>query len=476
MNIPTRNSLRRGESLAVSVIGGRLTRRTGSTLTEVLMSLMIMGIGVVSLATLFPISALRTLEATHMTNSVIGRYNAEALLDAMPELVFDPDGLPATRHTGQNYLVDPLGVLDLQQQLTLAVNDPLLTQFEYSRPATVTWPDPRFRTRYLGDTDIVANRSLFPDIDVARQLATLSDTLSEHGEGFATAYTLNSVTFPVEVKLNALADSVAAAQSVGSSDSGWQLTIFDQSGDFSEVRPVLVPLPTGANPAGQTVSFAEALPAGLTPGLIRIETVDQFYSFLYSVRNRGQSANVDVVVFFKRDFNELSQQVYVGDLRRFTLGADGQPGVTGVDDNGNDSSGAGDEDVGEIGYPNSDDARNSQVVIDWDIGLYTPPAGWPAGDPFPPAPPLRKGGYLYDPLNGLWYRIRSVDAVTPARDTAALVTLEDHIRRENTEDLNNSGGIDLSGEDRDNDNAVDRGGVIIPKGVLAVFPLETKSP
>ena len=334
-------------------------------------------------------------------------------------------------------------------------------------PSAVTWPPTRIRTRYLGDADAVANRFLFSNIDVARQLTTLSDTLSQHGAGYATASSTGtptvagSVTFPAEVKLNALADSVTAALAAGSADSGWQLTIFDQSGDYSEIRSVQV---VSGNPAGQKVSFIEPLPTGMTPGLIRIETVDQFYSFAFSVRNRGQSANVDVVVFFKRDFNELSQQVYVGDLRRFTLGTDGAPGVGGADDN---STGAADDDVGEIGYPGSDDARNYQVVIDWNPALYPNK---------PERPPLREGGYLYDPLNGLWYRIRTVGDVTPARDTAALLTLEDPIRRDNTEDVNESGSIDLSGEDRNGNSALDRGGVIIPKGVLAVFPLETKSP
>lgn len=461
MKTSKRNNPFRQQSLSQPTRDQRDVRRTGTTLAEVLMSLMVMGIGVVSLATLFPISALRTLEATHMTNSTILRYNAEGLLDAMRNLVFDPDGIPATRHTGQNYLVDPLGVLDLQEQLGLPINDPLLVQFEYNRPSSVTWPLPSIRTRYLGDADVVANRFLLTNIDVARELTTLSDTLSQHGEGFATAFTLNSVEFPPEVKLNALADSVTATLTAGLTDSGWQLTIFDQSGNYSETRAVEV---VSGNPAGQSVSFVEPLPSGMTPGLVRIETVDQFYSFAFSVRNRGRSANVSVVVFFKRDFNELSQQVYVGDLRRFTLGVDGAPGIAGVDEN---NTGAADDDVGEIGYPGSDDARNHQVLVDWDPTLYaTAPA----------APPLKKGGFVYDPLNGLWYRIREIGDATPARDTAALLTLEDPIRRDNTEDLDDSGSLNLDGEDRNGDGALDRAGVIIPKGVLSVFPLETKSP
>ena len=90
--------------------------RTGVTLMEVLMSVMIMSIGVVSLASLFPISILRGVQATKLTNATVLRYNAEALIDAIPQaLVFDPDGtLNANGHIAhqrrnRKYVVDPLG-------------------------------------------------------------------------------------------------------------------------------------------------------------------------------------------------------------------------------------------------------------------------------------------------------------------------------------------------------------------------------
>ncbi|MGC1273111.1 MAG: hypothetical protein WBC44_05350, partial [Planctomycetaceae bacterium] len=66
-------------------------RRGGTTLTEVLMSLMIMGIGLVSVATLFPLSVLRSIEATQQTTATALRYGAEALIDGSgTEPVYDP--------------------------------------------------------------------------------------------------------------------------------------------------------------------------------------------------------------------------------------------------------------------------------------------------------------------------------------------------------------------------------------------------
>jgi len=89
------------------------TCRDGVTLTEVLMSLMIMSIGVTSVMTLFPIATLRSAQATRLTNSALLKYNVEALLNARPELIFDPDGdgnlAEHFRGTQRNYVVDPLG-------------------------------------------------------------------------------------------------------------------------------------------------------------------------------------------------------------------------------------------------------------------------------------------------------------------------------------------------------------------------------
>ncbi|MEJ7593602.1 MAG: prepilin-type N-terminal cleavage/methylation domain-containing protein [Planctomycetaceae bacterium] len=95
-----------------------LTRRTGVTLTEVLMSLMIMSIGVSAVAVLFPISTLRSIQANRLTHGAILKYNVEGILQAEPNLIFDPDGdgnfqehfVPITQ---RNYVVDPFGFYTL---------------------------------------------------------------------------------------------------------------------------------------------------------------------------------------------------------------------------------------------------------------------------------------------------------------------------------------------------------------------------
>ncbi len=84
--------------------------RGGVTLVEVLMSLLVVGVGLVSVAVLFPLSILRTIEATQLTSATMVRYNAEELIDAFPAIVFNPDGdTDVGEHANTNYIVDPLG-------------------------------------------------------------------------------------------------------------------------------------------------------------------------------------------------------------------------------------------------------------------------------------------------------------------------------------------------------------------------------
>ena len=88
--------------------GGLSAVRAGATLTEVLMSLLIMSVGVLSVMSLFPISLLRTIQAAATTNASLLTGNATEELLARSELL---DGVPYWQ-PGQRYqpgaLVTPL--------------------------------------------------------------------------------------------------------------------------------------------------------------------------------------------------------------------------------------------------------------------------------------------------------------------------------------------------------------------------------
>jgi prepilin-type N-terminal cleavage/methylation domain-containing protein len=90
----------------------------GVTLVEVLMSLMIMSIGMSAVAVLFPISVLRSIQATQLTNAAILKHKAEATVLMNRRLVFDPDGdgnlgEHIRNQTELRYIVDPVGYYDL---------------------------------------------------------------------------------------------------------------------------------------------------------------------------------------------------------------------------------------------------------------------------------------------------------------------------------------------------------------------------
>jgi hypothetical protein len=88
-------------------------------------------------------------------------------------------------------------------------------------------------------------------------------------------------------------------------------------------------------------------------------------------------------------------------------------------------------------------------------------------------PPIKRGAYIYDALNSYWYRIREIESSTSS--TSATLALESTISRANTEDASRDGTLgDIPGEDLNNDGILDRSGVIIPRGVIAVFPLKTR--
>jgi len=62
-------------------------RRTGATLTEVLMALLVMGVGILPVMGLFPVAFLRSVQATNRTHATIHRYNAEAAMDLERQLI-----------------------------------------------------------------------------------------------------------------------------------------------------------------------------------------------------------------------------------------------------------------------------------------------------------------------------------------------------------------------------------------------------
>ncbi|MCX7422034.1 MAG: hypothetical protein NT013_21170 [Planctomycetia bacterium] len=487
--------------------------RAGTTLTEVLMSLLIMSIGVMQVATLFPIAALRTLEANKQTNTTVSRFTIESLIDVDPQLVHNPDGVfpfpgaaagvtdstpynsaisivppgPPAQATfrGQTYLVDPIGWQGFNyDQANPAIPlpwYPVIPPFPLGStpsprdwfgntvPASVNWDPPR---RYTGASlfaipyPTTASALIAAKIRAAQLMVQPDNwklvTEGQYEVGGPTT-SITSVTLDGDADLSLVTATGIATGSI------YRVVIFDIDGTHSETRPL------AAAPTGQSVSWASPLPTrfevspstGATPniGKVRIEVADQVYSSMLSVRKRaGGAASIDVVVFFKRNFDPNHERVFQGDFRMWDMGPNGVPGGAG-DDNGINGA----NDPGELGYPGSDDVPN---------GIVTLKCPSSAADDERPNP--RRGGYIYDTKNGLWYRVRAIQnklfgVGAGSNEDWVDVVLDESIKANNTEDLNNNQTLDPF-EDSNGDGVITRGGAILHSNVANVFPLEIKVP
>ncbi len=409
-------------------------KRRGVTLMEVLMSVMIMSIGVVSLASLFPISILRGVQATKLTNATVLRYNAEALIDAFPQpFVFDPDGTLNTnghiahQRQNRNYIVDPLGHYYATTDAT-GFED----SFGNDGSSTALTRIPRFNA---GLTSQLAAFNYFSQ----------QDSWSLLYEGIPTGINTARDTIaidPSDVSSNIvnLTDLSQALSTV----TGGRILIYDTTGKQIQVRNI-----TGANinSSPAEVSFADPLPGnGLYDGIskIRIEVLEQRYSYLLTVRRQIASdiASVDVVVFFRRNFDPEYEAVHQTEnfVAEWLPGNDGAWGIAGYDD---DNDGTDDERAGEQGAPGSDDFQRRSFTLRFNTSVEKPL--------------LKKGGYVFDSINARWYRIQKIE-----NEGAATVdlTLDQPI----IQSINDSGSP-----------LTPVTGLIVMPNVVQVYPLGNKS-
>uniref|UniRef100_A0A7C4QRG5 Uncharacterized protein n=1 Tax=Schlesneria paludicola TaxID=360056 RepID=A0A7C4QRG5_9PLAN len=520
----------------------------GTTLSEVLISTLVMSIGVVALASLFPISVLRSIQASQLTNAANLRYNAEAHLRTMPELIHlgrewqpgtpyaqgdavvpsfnqlttarpavfvctqgglsggaEPawdyrEGQPTNDGTvvwstitlgNAPYVVDPLGFL---------LVDPADPDGQFRNSNPNTWfpnPNPlRGAQQHFGNLPLngpgnpvtpfnqFINR--FPafgfflpsatpeqnEVNAAR-LAVLPDSWTLQAESLDLA-NLNTTTTATSIDLtnidpNVLSQSVQVPTPDLVPD---RIVFFDATGRRSIARPI-IQTPTAAA-VGTTVTCAPPLPFGFMPVKVRVESLERRYSYLLSVRRKtGRPANVDVVVFFRRRFAVEDEQVYSAVFRKIDRGADGQPGNAGVDDNKNGTN----DDLAELGAPNSDDKPRNFVIVQYNSA---------AEKPF-----FKKGGFVCDAQNLRWYRIidvtedplaalatsqaQRIQHVTPAgyeqdpeapnADRAVRLTLDRNIVEDS---------LFLPGTLTPLTSSGILGGAILMRGVVDVFPLRPR--
>ncbi|MEX0714936.1 MAG: hypothetical protein WD066_00035 [Planctomycetaceae bacterium] len=266
--------------------------RGGVTLTEVLMSVLLTGFGVITLATLFPISVQRTIQATHLTHATILRYNAEAQLDIFPTLLSHPDGATDVTTFARNtstgdafvYVLDPLGA----RVMTAA-------------PNTFGGARDRFDGG-VGLTTEAAARA-FVTLGGSPGVVGRSDSFTQEkefsGDATPTSFSTTSVTLPAEVDLaNVPFGTTTSAPS--------RIVLFSNTGRGSQTRTI-------SDISGQVITWNTPLPGTFQVEKVRILTPESRYTWMMTVRNLagGSGSQVTVVVFANRAFapeDELVRQ------------------------------------------------------------------------------------------------------------------------------------------------------------------------
>ena len=403
--------------------------RSGVTLTEVLMSMLIMSLGIIFVATLFPASVIRSIQASHMTSATIARYNAEALIDTSPELIHDPDGDgdfaehyqvnavgDFARALTRNYIVDPYGFYTHQQ-------DGSNTPESIHRWFGVKVADGevqedlhllrRFDSGIVGDAEAAASLTFAND-----RWDRIVDVQQPNFELIPDAVN------PIGVRVT---DKSLSAVVPGIS----RIQIFDEYGRRSQTYPIVsVDLndgdvfwdASGATPptVGLPASFLPG-PSSIGPSRIVIENDQRLFNWLLTVRkNSDGRANVDVVVTANRRIAPDNEHAYSALFN---------PGSAEV-------------------WVNS--------------GALDTPS--PAPEPF-----LKKGGYVFDVVNARWYRIQAFEFVSgPPAGFVGFPTDTFDIRLEIEGEVRAPGtNANLDG---DSGGTFDGFAVLMP-GIIDVFPL-----
>ena len=293
--------------------------RTGATLTEVLMSMMILSIGVLSLAAMFPIGILSSVRATQLTHSVTLKNNVASQIDLDPGIVLDPDrNHNELNGTGFDYIIDPIGSLRLSDANSDGFVNPS-DQNEWVRP--FGWFDQN------GDGQATQNEYIcrryhsgYNTTFSAETLASLPDSWTELAAGPPQAS-----GFPDQHRVNI--DATTDMTTVGTI----ALTNL-QPGPQVPLRVMLVDPRDGQSHtslinqvSGQTIKWNRQMP--MTPAKamqqvneIRVQQQELKYSCLLTVRRENSgAAAVDVVVFLRRSFT-LDDERPVGSSTGFVPG------------------------------------------------------------------------------------------------------------------------------------------------------------
>lgn len=407
--------------------GSTGTHRSGATLTEVLMSLLIFSVGIVSVFTLFPVSLLSSIQATKLTNSKILADNVVEILRTNPELLRPPltaasqnwrgerrsntayslnDVVWPSIETGQLYPTPNLAYICINAG-TAGAGEPVWLPSANVTDGSVTWAPMTANSNYVVDPlgaqripltsppeffgfDGVNNYPSGGGDYPRRSDADLASIQAQILPFFAQPDTWTVVfeEVPVSVTDDGSRTSVEFSPNVdlaGVVTANHRLTIISADLKKSVTKPLGTPAVNGREINLKNVD-ANDLPNELDSiseiSTVRLEVFNPRYSHFVTIRRTDPYAppKVTAVLMFNRSFNTQDEEVYKANF--------------------GGSSYSDDSDVD--GALNSDQAR-----ISW-IGKQKPL--------------LREGNYMFDARQVIWYRMTNISVNDSAQN--AVITLD----------------------------------------------------
>ncbi len=400
-----------------------LSNRTGATLSEALIALAVMAIGVISLASLFPISVLKTAKANQLTISTGIRYNAESMMKVYPWIFSDPnpqdtgpngipDGNPYNDYDfagSRPFLFDPLALANIPGRANLPAYLGAL---------------PRYHGGFIGVGNTIAPDALCSGPDTWTVLHEGPILSVGPGAGKLTYMDVDdlsarpAIPWPGRNQMRA-----QIFYNGGKSSFSRMITAVGANNRLIWTEDTNLNNSLDANEDQGDLNNQldnRNLPAGITYESARLEARERRYTWLLTIRPQDLGGSftgglsikpnfdVTVVVFFGRAFSTEDEQVYG---------------------------------VNPGGIPNV--VAGSTVVAREGSRQFT--ITWPAGqEPF-----LKRGSYVFDAFGGYWYQIENY--ADPLGGTSTTVVLTSNLL----------GSTNL---------------VAFPKGVVDVFPIKPQSP